>query len=638
MKQTYIKNMYFCKFLFTIFIMENFTQSNPQNADEMCTETSRRGKQPKPYKPESRARKFWRVVFGSALGFIIASVVIPILAIISLVSMVASDAPSISSNSVLELTLNGAIVERANNAGEFSFLPAYQNTIGLDDVLSALRSAAKDSKIKGVSLYLSSVQASPASMTAIRHAITEFKKSGKFVYAYGESYSQGAYYIASAADQVYLNPKGNFDLRGMASQIMFYKGLIDKLDIEVDVVKCGKFKSAVEPYLMDRMSEANREQMEVLLNSIWGTFCQEIAASRKISVEDLNRMADSLTLVTTDDVLASKLVDKLIYRSDYGKLLREKVGIAENAKLSLVYLGEYIENISTPRVFTKDKIAVVYAYGEIVDGKGGSDVIASETFCKELRKVYKDKKVKAIVLRVNSPGGSALASEVIWNEIEQAKAAGKKVVVSMGDYAASGGYYISSGADAIFAEATTLTGSIGVFGMIPSVGKFLENKLGITIDRVKTNEHADALSGFRPMDEAERAYMQNSVDETYDTFLSRVAAGRKMHKADVDSIGQGRVWSGKDAVKLGLVDKIGNLDDAIKYAANLAQADDYAIVSYPVKNEFWAQILAGEKEGQDIELTLQSELGDLYPAYHALRQIRKMEGIQARMPMDIMIK
>lgn len=612
--------------------MEEFTHSpEGQNAPANSRKARRQAK------PESRCRKFWRVVFGSALGFILASIVIPILCLIALVSMVntSTEAPK---DSVLELTLNGTIVERSSETSNIAFLDNYQKTVGLDDVLKALKKAAGDSHVKGVSLYLSSVQASPASITAIRNAIIEFEKSGKFVYAYSETFSQGAYYIASAANKVFLNPKGGLDLRGMSSQIMFYKGLIDKLDLEVEIVKCGKFKSAVEPYIMDKMSDANREQMEVLLSSIWGTFCQEIAQSRKISVEEINHCADSMKLVTAKDVLAAKFVDQLLYRTDYCQLLRQKVGIGKDAKLSLLSLSDYISNLTDDISFSKDKIAVLYACGEIVDGKGNGDVIASETFCKEIRRAYKDDKVKAIVLRVNSPGGSALASEVIWNEIQQAKAVGKKIVVSMGDYAASGGYYISSGADAIVAEPTTLTGSIGVFGLIPNVGNFLKNKLGVTIDGVSTNAHSDALNGFRPMNETERTYMQSSVNETYDTFLTRVATGRKMGKAQVDSIGQGRVWSGKDAVKIGLVDKIGNLDAAIKLAADLAKVKDYAVVNYPKKKSFWEEITEQDKGSEQIEAELRAQLGELYPAYNALRQIRRIEGIQARMPMDIIIK
>lgn len=601
------------------------------------------GLQPQPnmnaryQKPESRTRKFWRVVFGSALGFILASIVIPIVCLIFLISMVDTK-PSVPSGSVLELTLDGSIVERTDNNSDFTFLNGYGKSTGLDDILNTLKKAQKDDHIKGLSLYLTSVSASPATLTAIRNAVIDFEKSGKFVYAYSDNYSQGAYYIASAAKQVYLNPKGNIDLRGMASQIMFYKGLIDKLELEVEVVKCGKFKSAVEPYIMDKMSEANRTQMETLLSSIWGTLCQEMAESRHLPVDSLNQYADQLKLVTAENVLAAKLVDKLIYRSEYYQILRKAAGTGEKDKLSLVCLSDYLSTLDTDLKLSKDKIAVLYAYGEIIDGVGNTSTIGSESLCKEIRKAYKDDKVKAIVLRVNSPGGSALASEVIWNEIEQAKAAGKKVVVSMGDYAASGGYYISSGADYIFTEPTTLTGSIGVFGMLPNVGKFLQNKLGITIDGVSTNAHSDAFLGYRQMSEQERAYMQSSVDDTYKTFLLRVATGRKMEVAQVDSIGQGRVWSGKDAIRIGLADKIGNMEDAILYAAKLAGVKDYSVVYYPAKKNIWEELLDNDKGSQQVEVAMREQLGEFYPAYDALRHIRRLEGIQARLPMEIIIK
>lgn len=618
-----------------------------QNLDIEQETTSQDGKTKKfrYVKGESGAKKFFRVVFGSALGFIIASVVLSFLSIIMLVAIVAAvdttEETTIESNSVLELTLNTPIDERAaeNPFADLDLGSYSQTNTGLDDILASLKNAAEDDHIKGVSLNLSSVSASPASLSAIRNAIVQFKKSGKFVYAYSNFLSQGAYYIASAADKVFINPKGEVDFRGLAFQIMFYKGLIDKLDIDVQVVKCGKFKSAVEPYLLDKMSEANREQLSVLGNSIWKNMLADIAASRNVPVETINSIADSLTMMM-DVKQAQKMgmIDGLMYPTDYRNMLRKELGVGTDESLNLVSLSTYRKSFNVDLGSASDKVAVIYAVGQIIDGKGSDNVIGDVTLCNEIRRAYKDDDVKAIVLRVNSPGGSALASEIIWSELEKAKAAGKKIVTSMGDYAASGGYYISCNSDAIVAQPNTLTGSIGVFGMIPSLQRCLQSKLGITLDVVTTNPHADAFTGMRPMTEEEYALMQGNVDRTYDTFLTRVSVGRKMSKAQVDSIGQGRVWSGSDALELGLVDQLGGMDEAVALAAQLAGIDKYELVYYPKKANWFEKILLKDKEEKEISAAIRSELGELYPTYVALKQITQAKGVQARMPMDIIIK
>ena len=617
-----------------------------QNLDieQTVTQQDGRTKKFRYVKGESKARKFFRVVFGSALGFILASVILSFLSILMMIGMVAalssSDTEKIESNSVLELTLNAPIDERAaDNPFSDMELPYYStNSIGLNDILASLENAAKDDKIKGISLNVKSVQASPATLEEIHDALVKFKESGKFVYAYSDYYTQGAYYLASVADKVFLNPKGEIDFRGLAFQIMFYKGLIDKLDIDVQVVKCGKFKSAVEPYLLDKMSEANREQLTVLGNSIWGKMLSDMAASRNISVEQLNNVADSmLILKDINNAIKMGMVDAFSYPTDYRNTLKKQLGLDDDDALNLVSLATYRKSFKEDLGKGSDKIAVIYAVGEINDGKGSDNTIGDVTLCKEIRRAYKDKDVKAIVLRVNSPGGSALASEIIWNELENAKAAGKKVVTSMGDYAASGGYYISCNSDAIVAEPTTLTGSIGVFGMIPSIQRCLESKLGVTLDVVKTNAHSDFLS-YRPMTEEEYTALQCNVDKTYDTFLTRVSDGRGLSKAQVDSIGQGRVWSGADALQLGLVDQLGNLKDAIAVAAKLAGTDSYKLVYYPEKKEWFETLFNKDKEEKEISAAIRSELGDLYPTYNALQQIIKAKGVQARMPLEITIE
>ena len=617
-----------------------------QNLDIEQTVTQQDGKTKKfrYVKGESKARKFFRVVFGSALGFVLASVILSFLSILMMIGMVAalssSDTEKIESNSILELALNAPIEERAaQNPFADMNVPYYNtNSIGLDDIIASLGNAATDENIKGISLNIKSVSASPATLEEIREAILKFKESGKFVYAYSDTYSQGAYYLASVADKVFLNPQGEIDFHGLAFQIMFYKGLIDKLDIDVQVVKCGKFKSAVEPYLLDKMSDANREQLTVLSKSIWGKMLADIAATRNISVEQLNNVADSLLILKdVNNAIKLGLVDAFSYPTEYRNILKKQVGLEEDDALNLVSLATYRKSFKEDLGKGSDKIAVIYAVGQINDGKGSDNTIGDVTLCKEIRRAYKDKDVKAIVLRVNSPGGSALASEIIWNELENAKAAGKKVVTSMGDYAASGGYYISCNSDAIVAEPNTLTGSIGVFGMIPSVQRCLETKLGITVDVVKTNAHSD-MTTLRTMTEEEYNLMQGMVDKTYDTFLTRVSDGRGLTKSQVDSIGQGRVWAGTDALQLGLVDKLGNMKDAIALAAELAGIEKYKLVYYPEKKEWFETLFNKDKEEKEISAAIRSELGDLYPTYNALQQIIKSKGVQARMPMEIVIE
>ena len=448
-------------------------------------------------KPETRSRKFWRVVLGSMVGFVLASIIVSILSVLMFLGMIASfeklgsstASTNVKDNSVLLLDLSASINERAVEM-PFSFGDYMQEGLGLNNILAAINAAAGDSKIKGIYLKSKTVSASPASTKAIRDALIEFKKSGKFIYSYSDLYTQNAYYMATAADKILLNPSGDLSFRGYAFQLMFYKNLIDKLDVDVQIFRHGQFKSAVEPYFLDKMSEANREQLSTLANSLWTVLVQDVAKSRKLSVDQLNNIADNLLCSSPQEALSLKLVDKLAYPDEAEKMIKTKLNLGEKDKVNYVSVNQYAKTISNKEINT-DKVAVMYAYGNISDGKGDSERgIYSETFVKEFRKVYKNDNVKAIVLRVNSPGGSALASENIWREIELAKKAGKKVVVSMGDYAASGGYYISCNADYIFAEPNTITGSIGVFGMVPSLQKFMKNKLGVTMDEVGSNKHS----------------------------------------------------------------------------------------------------------------------------------------------------
>lgn len=597
------------------------------------------------YQPETRSRKFWRVVLGSMVGFVLASIITSILGLLMFVGMIATIQKSASSmmssttdvkdNSVLLVDLTPSISERAVEI-PFSFGDYSQQSLGLNDVLATIKAAAGDSKIKGIYLKSQTVSASPASAKEIRDALLDFKKSGKFIYSYSDVYTQNGYYMATVADKVFLNPTGDMTFRGYAFQLMFYKNLLDKLDVDVQIFRHGQFKSAVEPYFLDKMSEANREQMSTLANSLWTVFVQDVSKARKISVDQLNNIADSLLCSSPQAALKLKLVDKLAYPDEAEKMIRTKLNLGDKDKINYVSIGQYAKSLSSKENNT-NKVAVMYAYGEISDGKGDSDRgIYSETFIKEFRKVYKDNDVKAIVLRVNSPGGSALASENIWHEIENAKKAGKKVVVSMGDYAASGGYYISCNSDFIYAEPNTITGSIGVFGMVPSVQKFMKNKLGITMDEVSSNKHSVPGGLYRPLDELESQNMQASVEEIYATFTKRVADGRHLRVTYVDSIGQGRVWAGSDALQLGLVDALGNLDAAVAKAAKLASLDKYDVVYYPAKKDWFSMIFNMKDDA--VDAAVREKMGQFYDMYNGVQQVLESSGVQARMPMIITIE
>ncbi len=590
-------------------------------------------------KPETRSRKFWRVVFGSMLGFFFSMILVSILYMVMLISMIGTlasaskETTTIKNNSVLQLNLNQSVAERVIET-PFDKFNTYNAQIGLNDILACIKNAATDPKIKGIYLNSATVGASPASVKEIHDALVEFKKYGKFIYAYSDVLAQNGYYLASVADKIILNPAGSLDFKGYAFQVMFYKGLIDKLDVDVQILRHGQFKSAVEPYMLDKMSEANREQLTVLSNSLWKVFVDDISAARKIPSDSLNAIADNLLCATPEDALRLKMVDQLGYPGDMEKLLKSKLNVGEDDDINFVSISKYKKSI-IENTKAAAKIAVVYAVGEISDGKGdNSRGIYSESFIKEFKKAYKDNDVKAIVLRINSPGGSALASENIWREIENAKKAGKIVVTSMGDYAASGGYYIACNSNYIIAQPNTLTGSIGVFGMIPSFQNLLKNKLGITVDVVKTNQHADYGTGLRPLDGTEMATIQNSIEQIYSTFTKRVADGRKMTVAQVDSIGQGRVWAGVDALNLGLVDKLGNIDDAIAKAAELAKISNYSIVYYPKQKDWFTLLFSNDDE---IESALKAKLGRLYFTYEGIDHILNCEGIQARIPMEITI-
>lgn len=600
----------------------------------------------KPKKKETGARKFWRIVFGTMVGFFLSCIIVSILSMFMFAAMIASmsttSTVSVKDNSILKLDLQKNISEQAveNPFDMFGdeFSQYYQSSIGLDDILACIKSAAKDPKIKGIYINSESVGAAPATLKEIHDALMEFKASGKFIYAYADSYAQGGYYLSSVADKVTMSTTGLIQFKGIAMQVMFYKGLIDKLDVDVQVIRHGKFKSAVEPFLTDKMSDANREQMTLLANTLWNTMVDDIAASRKLSTEEVNNIADGMFIGTAAKAVESKLIDKACYKSDVVEDLKKLVNVENDKDLHFTTLAEYTKALKAENNTAKDEIAIIYAVGEIRGGKSGNDIMGSETMVKLIKEAYTSDNVKAIVLRVNSPGGDGTASDIIWHEIEQAKKAGKIVVTSMGDYAASGGYYISCNSNYIIAQPNTLTGSIGVFGLVPSFQRALKNKLGVTVDGVSTNKHSDAGGTMRPMNEEELAVYQEFIDDFYGVFTQRVADGRGMEQSAVDEIGQGRVWAGSDALKIGLVDALGNIDDAVAKAAEMAKLENYKISYYPKKKDFWTKLMEKSSSDNNVQAFIKQELGDQYYIYQGLNQLKRAEGVQAMMPMQISIE
>lgn len=588
-------------------------------------------------------KEFFKFVFASMIGFILSFFVVFLLVIALITAMVSSAGSegkvSIASNSILHVSLDYPIKERTNKnplAELDLFGLESKKMIGLNDILANIKNAKSDDRIEGIYLDVSSIGSGMATIEEVRHALIDFKKSGKFIIAYSEVYSQGAYYLASVADKIYLNPEGMVDFRGLNSEIMFFKGALEKLDIEAQIIKVGTYKSAVEPFILDKMSEPNRQQVSSFLGSMYDHLLSEISKSRKISKEDLFSIADSAKIRSPKDALAYKMVDGLKYKDEVLDELKKLTKIDKKKDLKSVSIENYSESEESTEEPSKNRIAVIYANGEITGGEGDDETIGSERISRAIRKARTDDKVKAIVLRINSPGGSALASDVIWRETILAKKS-KPLIVSMGDLAASGGYYIACGADSIFAQANTITGSIGVFGIIPNMQKFFNNKLGITFDGVKTGKFADLGSVSRPLTDSERMIIQLEVNKTYDTFTKKVAEGRKKDQNYINSIGQGRVWSGTEALKIGLVDRIGNINDAISSAAKKANLKDYKIVEYPSQIDPLEALF--DKSGDKVKsFFVKRELGDNYMYYEQMKSVLKLSGVQARIPYSIQIK
>ncbi|SMO68196.1 signal peptide peptidase SppA [Solitalea koreensis] len=589
--------------------------------------------------------QFFKFVFASMLGTFLTLVIASILLfaiIVGIVGSANSEKPvKISENSILSINLDYPVYERtpADPFSDYHY-DGFQsnNGLGLNDILESIKKAKTDAKIKGIYLNLTGVQTGFANTEEIRNALIDFKKSGKFVIAYSEVYSQKAYYLATVANKIYLYPQGALEFKGFASENMFFKGALEKLEIEPQVIRVGTYKSFVEPFVLDKMSEANRMQVTDFLGSLYSHFLTKIGEAREIPKDSLFNIANRLQIQQPEDALNYKMVDALKYEDEVLADLRTKTNTAIDEDLSFIPIKKYknvASSLSTESSST-NRIAMVYASGDINSGEGDDHNIGSERLSKAIREAREDKHIKAIVLRVNSPGGSALASDVIWREVMLAKKA-KPVVVSMGDVAASGGYYISCAADKIFAQPNTITGSIGVFGIIPNAQKFFNNKLGITFDVVKTGEYADMGGISHPLSESEKLIIQNGVNRTYDIFISRVAAGRKKTKVEVDSIGQGRVWTGREALKNGLVDNLGGVNDAVKEAAALAKIKDYKIVNYPSQKSILDSFLGG-LSGTIKSYFVEKELGDNYKIYEKLKKITTLSGIQARMPYELSIQ
>jgi protease-4 len=546
----------------------------------------------------------------------------------------------VKNDSVIELNLQNI---KNDYAGKYKdpwmeILSDGEN-VGVSDIINAIESAKTDNDIKGISILNDNSELGIAQYKALRDALESFKKSGKFVVAYANSYSQKEYYLNSVANTIYINPVGEFDFKGLSAELMFFKDLQEKSGIKMEVIRHGKYKSAVEPFLDNKMSDANREQTMSLLNSVWSSILFDISKTRTLSVAKLNEIANGLLARTPEMAKAEKLVDVIAYEDEYHNAIRKKLKVDKDEDYNKISIVDYAQKVATTSASntSSDKIAVIYAQGEIMSGEGDVNTIGEGSMNRSLIEARKDKNVKAIVLRIDSPGGSALTSDLIWREIELTKKV-KPVVVSMGNYAASGGYYIACNANKIFAENNTITGSIGVFGVLPNMTQ-LATKVGIYTEQVKTNENAAEYSPFVPMDEKFKAVTQESVEHVYKTFVSHVAAGRKMTVAQVDSIGQGRVWSGSQALKIGLVDRIGGLDDAIKEAASLSKTKKYSTQNFPEFEKDINDILKNFPFAKSKESFIKEELGE--ETYRLMEQIKKVQsrkGIQAMMPFEINIQ
>ena len=587
-------------------------------------------------------KQFFKTVFASMIGAFLSILLLFFLGFLLLIGSIMSiskeEKVEVNEHSILHINLNETIQERGNNnpfnVSNVLNLNVEQN-LGLDEILASLNKASEDPNIDGIYLDISGVNAGLSTTEEIRNALIKFKESKKFIYAYSEYYTQKGYYLASVADSIFLNPSGLLELKGFNAQYMFFQHALEKLEITPEIIRVGSFKSAVEPYMSDHMSDSNRLQTNVYLSSLFGHMIDNIALARKLNVDSTYSIATKLKVRNAEDAVTYRLADALIYKDELLDRFARETNQSKIDDLKFITLKKYAKANPEKVKIAKNKVAIIYANGEIVGGEGDENTMGSENISRAIRKARLDNDVKSIVLRINSPGGSALASDVIWREVVLTKKV-KPVIVSMGDVAASGGYYIACAADTIVAEPTTITGSIGVFGVLFNAQKFFNNKLGITFDQVKIGEFADLGDYTKPLSPAERMIIQNEINRIYEDFTSKVAAGRKMPQDNVKRIAEGRVWSGIDAKRIGLVDVLGNIDDAVNIAVEKAKVSDYRIVNYPELEEPFEKIMK-QLGGNVKSYFMPEEYKAFAPYLNTLQSMKANKGIQARLPVNFQI-
>lgn len=578
-------------------------------------------------------RSFLKVFFASFLALIVFTILLGLAGVGILGAVFSDDTPQVKAKTVLLLDASRPIMEQPVESGFDVAQGATPEIQGLYSLVRTIDYAATDTAVKGIYLLGGVTATDFATAEELRNALVRFKKSGKFIIAYANFYDQRSYELATVANQIFLNPAGALEWQGFNYQLAFFKDALDKLGVKPEIFYAGQFKSATEPYRLNKMSDANRMQVKEFLESLYGGFQKHVAVARGLDTGHIRQMANNLRLQTAADAVAEKLVDRLLYDDEVRQLIAKKIGVKEIDDINFMSMPDYTK-AEKPENSNPNKIAVIYAQGEIVDGRGSDGEIGGDTYRQLIRKARLDNAVKAVVLRVNSPGGSALASEIIWRELQLLQKS-KPLVVSMGDYAASGGYYIACSADSIFAQPNTLTGSIGVFSMFFDVTQLMNTKLGISFDEVTTSPSATLGSPFRPISAAERLYIQQGVDTTYRRFLSRVAAGRRLPLPWVDSIGQGRIWTGQSATKNGLVDRVGNIGDAVACAARLAKVKEYSLKEWPQVVPFWEKLF-GKKSDPNLKAAqlLQQQMGPtFYTAWKHIQQLKAQQGkAQMRLP------
>lgn len=588
-------------------------------------------------------KQFLKFMFASLFGFLLGGFLL-IFLLIGIIGALASSGGgedkkmSLKENSVLSLNLNYIIPERTlNNPFEMIPMPGLSQgkSLGLNEILKNIEKAASNENIKGILMNADVSPNSYASLEEIRNALIKFKKSGKFIISYAEIMDEHSYYVASVSDKIYLNPSGEILLNGFSQQVFYIKGMLDKIGLKPELIRHGKFKAAGEPFIADKMSDENRKQIESYMGSLFNTFIEKIAGSRKIKVEDMRNIVTQLLVQNSEDAIRLKVIDGKKYKDEVDQEIKTKLGIGEKDKINLVTMSK-MSHVSGETSVSDNKIGVVYCVGDITGGEGDDQTIGSDRIAATIKKIREDDNYKALVLRINSPGGSALASDIIWREVVLCK---KKmpVVVSMGDVAASGGYYIAAPADAIVAQPNTITGSIGVFGMLINAQDLLNNKLGIKLETVKFGEFSDLGSPDRPLNEAERKVIQNAIDRVYADFIKRVAEGRKLTEVQVDEIAQGRVWSGADAKKIGLVDELGGIDKALEIAVSKAKLTEYRVVNLPELKDPFEELISSLTD-QTSTYFMKKELGTNYQLFMDTKKALQSEGIQVKMPFRVDIE